>query len=213
MRSSFNAAFGRLLRPALFHALWPGGCRAFCITKPTRPLLCLSGGTPEVLEVELLLPDDVDEGRNNKSRTNVDGDDVDDFPELEEYEASKEAAAETITTIDTFARAKVANFAKRMPHSACETSSSASHLLAEVREVQTAGDEEKLFHARVRVPLPPEYGERWGEGLASTEKEAELVAAMHAERVIDAMGFPMFQLTSKQKRHAEAARNAGRWAP
>ncbi|RNC31548.1 hypothetical protein TcCL_Unassigned05924, partial [Trypanosoma cruzi] len=144
---------------------------------------------------------------------NVDGDDVEDFPELEEYEASKDAAAETITTIDTFARAKVANFAKRMPHSACETSSSASHLLAEVREVQTAGDEEKLFHARVRVPLPPEYGERWGEGLASTEKEAELVAAMHAERVIDAMGFPMFQLTSKQKRHAEAARNAGRWAP
>ncbi|KAF5225181.1 hypothetical protein C3747_13g173 [Trypanosoma cruzi] len=213
MRSSFNAAFGRLLRPALFHALWPGGCRAFCITKPTRPLLCLSGGTPEVLEVELLLPDDVDESRNNKSRTNVDGDDVEDFPELEEYEASKDAAAETITTIDTFARAKVANFAKRMPHSACETSSSASHLLAEVREVQTAGDEEKLFHARVRVPLPPEYGERWGEGLASTEKEAELVAAMHAERVIDAMGFPMFQLTSKQKRHAEAARNAGRWAP
>lgn len=165
--------------------------------------------------MELLVPD---ADAVNDNDCGVDG-----FSEVGEGEAIKDAVAETITTVDAFARAKVANFIKRMstgadvpssPSTGCSSAlSSSSNLAAEVREVQTAGDDEALFHARLRVPLPAEYGERWGEGLAPTEKEAELVAAMHAERVIDAMGFPMFQLTSKQKRHAEAARSAGRWAP
>ncbi|RNF03839.1 hypothetical protein TraAM80_05535 [Trypanosoma rangeli] len=219
MRLRLSAASGRLSRTPLCHALWWGGCQAMCMTKPTRSLLRAPSEAPEVLQVELLVPDDVTAGSNNNRNTysNGDGDDADDFAELEENEASKDAAAETVTTVDAFARAKVANFVKRMLSSASAKSSqsaaAAGSLLTEVREVQTTGDEEALFHARVRVPLPPEYGERWGEGLAPTEKEAELVAAMHAERVIDAMGLPMFQLTSKQKRHAEAARNAGRWAP
>ncbi|RNF21625.1 uncharacterized protein Tco025E_03466 [Trypanosoma conorhini] len=217
MRFRLGAASGGLPRPPFCHALWWGGSRALCVAKPTRPLLHSPNRAPELLHVELLVPEDTFAGSNNNRKTynDVDGDDADDFLELEENETSKDAAAETITTVDAFARAKVANFVKRMPPSASARSApcAASNLLTEVREVQTAGDEDALFHARVRVPLPPEYGERWGEGLAPTEKEAELVAAMHAERVIDAMGFPMFQLTSKQKRHAEAARNAGRWAP
>lgn len=60
------------------------------------------------------------------------------------------------------------------------------------------------YHARFRLPLPESYGERYGEGLADNSKDAELVAAMHGIRVINTLGLPLFQLSSRQRRHAEA---------
>ncbi|CAD2218547.1 hypothetical protein AGDE_08723 [Angomonas deanei] len=36
---------------------------------------------------------------------------------------------------------------------------------------------------------------------------------MHAERIIDALGFQLFQLSSRQKKHVEEVRKSGRWAP
>ncbi|KAH8605538.1 hypothetical protein ERJ75_001622700 [Trypanosoma vivax] len=173
-----------------------------------------SAAATEVLEVELLSPHEAD-----ASSGLPEGDeDFDSLPDEEVYEAKKEGMAETITVVDTFARAKVGNFIKRIlgdgSNSAEAPAASSSQLNFEVREVQTSGgDDDKLFHARLCLPLPLAYGERWAEGLAPTSKEAENVAAMHAERIIDALGFPMFLLTSKQQRHAAAARKAGRWAP
>jgi hypothetical protein len=153
------------------------------------------------------------------------------------------SSVQTIETVDPYAKAKVMNFIRRQQQQqkqqqyggggassgtsgissgsgeASSSASSASSTIPEmeVREVQGAGGDgsgaEVQFHARWRLPLPPEYGERFGEGFASTAKEAENVAAMHAERVIDALGFPLFLLSSKQRKHAEAARAAGRWAP
>lgn len=59
----------------------------------------------------------------------------------------------------------------------------------------------------------PSFPYLYAEGCAPTAKDAELVACMHAERLVDACGYQLFQLSSKQKRHAEAAAAAGRWAP
>lgn len=146
-------------------------------------------------------------------------------------------AVQSIDAIDTYAKAKVMNFVRRQqqlhPQSYGSSSSSGGAAAVssasssptgttipgmEVREVQRScsggdGADATQFHARWRLPLPAEYGERFGEGFAPTAKEAESVAAMHAERVIDALGFPLFLLSSKQRKHAEAARAAGRWAP
>ncbi|KPI90687.1 hypothetical protein ABL78_0123 [Leptomonas seymouri] len=152
-------------------------------------------------------------------------------------------AVQTIHAIDAYAKAKVMNFIRRQQQlpqgggaavsssaasggrsgssgscsgengAASSSSSNTSIPGMEVREVQGAEGDSTQFHARWRLPLPTEYGERFGEGFAPTAKEAENVAAMHAERVIDALGFPLFLLSSKQRKHAEAARAAGRWAP
>ncbi|KAG5473826.1 hypothetical protein LSCM1_04457 [Leishmania martiniquensis] len=125
-------------------------------------------------------------------------------------------ALEAIDAIDSYAKAKVSNFVRRLlPPSAPGASGAApssSVIGLEVRQVQGCGKTTQ-YHARWRLPLPAEFGERYGEGFAPTAKEAEAVAAMHAERVIDALGFQLFQLSSKQRKHAEAARAAGRWAP
>ncbi|KPA80540.1 putative mitochondrial hypothetical protein [Leptomonas pyrrhocoris] len=142
--------------------------------------------------------------------------------------STRTEAVQTIDVVDAYAKAKVMNFIRRQqsppPDSGDRGSagkpsaSSASSSFGapvpglEVREVQGVEGGAPQFHARWRLPLPPEYGERFGEGFAPTAKEAENVAAMHAERVIDALGFPLFLLSSKQRKHAEAARAAGRWA-
>ena len=120
---------------------------------------------------------------------------------------AEENPYEEISSIDQFARAKVLNFVKRYV-----SSTETSDTLFEVRRVHTF-DGSWQYHAKIRLPVPDSYGERTGEGLASTQKDAEAVAAMHAERVIDALGLNLFQLSSKQAKHAAAARDAGRWAP
>ncbi|CBZ35902.1 hypothetical protein, conserved [Leishmania donovani] len=125
-------------------------------------------------------------------------------------------SVETIDAIDSYAKAKVGNFVRRClqpsASGADDAAPSSSAVGLEVRQVQGCGKATQ-YHARWRLPLPAEFGERYGEGFAPTPKEAEAVAAMHAERVIDALGFQLFQLSSKQRKHAEAARAAGRWAP
>ncbi|CAG9577903.1 conserved hypothetical protein [Leishmania major strain Friedlin] len=126
------------------------------------------------------------------------------------------ASVETIDAIDSYAKAKVGNFVRRWLQPSAsgggDAAPTSSTVGLEVRQVQGCGKVTQ-HHARWRLPLPVEFGERYGEGFAPTPKEAEAVAAMHAERVIDALGFQLFQLSSKQRKHAEAARAAGRWAP
>ncbi|ORC90227.1 uncharacterized protein TM35_000092770 [Trypanosoma theileri] len=179
--------------------------RAYTTTTPPSDPSCDS---TEVLQVELLLPDEDqadDDHHYNYNSNDANGD------ERDPARSHKDEAAETITAVDSFARAKVANFITHAVSSSSPSSSSSSSV--EVRAVQTAGGEEALFHARLRLPLPAAYGERHGEGLAPDAKTAELVAAMHAVRVLDALGLPLFRLPERQRRHAAAAREAGRWAP
>lgn len=102
---------------------------------------------------------------------------------------------------DSFARARVANFVKRYsknaPHSPFHTV-----------------EEEGTFHCKVHLPMPnASYGERCGEGRASDPKEAEHLASMHAERIINALGLQLCALPSAQERYAAGVRKAGGWAP
>ncbi|CCW59672.1 unnamed protein product [Phytomonas sp. EM1] len=141
---------------------------------------------------------------------------------------STTASVEVVDTLDPFAKAKILNFVQRMISLSSTSSNATVKSVAnngllkscdksvygpEIREVQGHSGGKKQYHAMLRLPLPVEYGLRYGEGFASTERDAELVAAMHAERVLDALGFHVYQLSSKQSRHAEIARKAGRWAP
>ena len=75
------------------------------------------------------------------------------------------------------------------------------------------GEGDAEYRATIRLPLPEAYGARIAEGLATNQKDAEVAAAMHAERIIDTLGFSLYSLQTSQRRHAEAAAAAGRWAP
>eukprot|EP00796_Vickermania_ingenoplastis_P000476 gene476-256_t len=133
---------------------------------------------------------------------------------------SASGAREMVKLLDAFAKAKVINFVKRLRDAEGQVevlppddADNGQQPLIETRDV-AGSDGQQQFYARVRLPLPAAYGTGiYGEGFAPTEREAEIAACMHAERIIDALGFPIFQLSSKQKRHAEAAAAAGRWAP
>ena len=50
-------------------------------------------------------------------------------------------------------------------------------------------------------------------GFARTSAEAEYVAAMHAQRLLDSLGICVHSLAPAQRRYAETARREGRWAP
>ncbi|KAG5508829.1 hypothetical protein JKF63_05331 [Porcisia hertigi] len=71
-----------------------------------------------------------------------------------------------------------------------------------------------LYSATCQLPLPEPHGSRVAEGVAEDAKEAEVLAAMHAERVCDALGVQLFRLRTAQQKHADAVRKEeGRYAP
>lgn len=82
-------------------------------------------------------------------------------------------------------------------------------------------DEDRtLYHCRVLVPLHhPQWenskieGGLWAHGVASDRKSAETLAAMHAEYIINDLGYHIYSLPSMQRKHAAAARKDGRYAP
>nr|CCC47452.1 conserved hypothetical protein, fragment [Trypanosoma vivax Y486] len=110
--------------------------------------------------------------------------------------------------VDAFSRARVVNFIKRFSQG---TVASGSEVF-KGREVRNS-DGSTLFHSCVRLPFRTETSEIWAHGLACNSKDAELLAAMHAEYIIDEFGYHIYTLPSMQRKHAEAARKAGRWAP
>ncbi|CBZ23864.1 conserved hypothetical protein [Leishmania mexicana MHOM/GT/2001/U1103] len=171
------------------------------------------------IEVEVLMPEPEVAASGNTATTSTTNDAAASGRSSFASPADSSRASTSVVTIDaidSYAKAKVGNFVRRWlqpsASGAGDAAPSSSAVGLEVRQVQGCG-EAMQYHARWRLPLPVEFGERYGEGFAPTPKEAEAVAAMHAERVIDALGFQLFQLSSKQRKHAEAARAAGRWAP
>jgi hypothetical protein len=121
-----------------------------------------------------------------------------------------------VTTIDAFAKGKVVNFLRRMG----VKDVTIFHVVEE-KEAR-AGLEQQLqqkqqrivFRARAKLTLPsPHDGMYVAEGVGETAKDAESLAAMHAQYIIDALGIQLFRLASPQIKHAEAARKAGRYAP
>lgn len=112
-----------------------------------------------------------------------------------------------IPAIDTFSRARVLNFLKRYASAAAPEAS-----LFEISELRSSSGATH-FHAKLKLPLPNANETFYGEGIAATAKEAEMLSSMHAEYIIDAIGYHIYTLPSMQRRHAETARKAGRWAP
>ncbi|KAF5224297.1 hypothetical protein ECC02_002553 [Trypanosoma cruzi] len=110
--------------------------------------------------------------------------------------------------VDTFSRARVVNFIKRFSQGAV----TGSNDVFQVQEVKGNGGSQ-LYHCRVRLPFQSQTGEVWAHGMACNGKDAEMLAAMHAEYIIDEFGYHIYTLPSMQRKHAEAARKAGRWAP
>ncbi|KEG15300.1 putative RNA editing associated helicase 2 [Trypanosoma grayi] len=110
--------------------------------------------------------------------------------------------------VDTFSRARVVNFIKRFSQGAVASSND----VFQAREVDH-DDGSSMYHCRVRLPFESHLGELWAHGVACNSKDAEMLAAMHAEYIIDEFGYHIYTLPSMQRKHAEAARKAGRWAP
>ncbi|GET92390.1 hypothetical protein, conserved [Leishmania tarentolae] len=135
-----------------------------------------------------------------------------------------------VKVVDPFTRARMLGFVRRNVTAAApasgDSSSAASPATAGFETEAVCGGE--LFHARLQLPvtrmalhvvkeISASLGSDaprtlWAHGVSNTAKEAELLAAMHAEQMADLLGYHIFSLPSKQHRHAEAARAAGRYA-
>ncbi|KAK7194948.1 hypothetical protein NESM_000417300 [Novymonas esmeraldas] len=118
-----------------------------------------------------------------------------------------------VSVVDAFARGRIINLVRRMG----DASEKVFHVraMAPAQAAAITGDAAvPLFVASCRLPLPAPHCSRVAEGLAEDAKEAELLAAMHAERVCDALGVPIFRLRTAQQKHADAVRrDEGRYAP
>lgn len=44
-------------------------------------------------------------------------------------------------------------------------------------------------------------------------KDAEVACSMHAEAILDALGLPVYTMSTRQAKHAAARRSEGKWAP
>ncbi|CAM71746.1 RNA editing associated helicase 2,putative;with=GeneDB:Tb927.4.1500 [Leishmania infantum JPCM5] len=135
-----------------------------------------------------------------------------------------------VKVVDPYARARMLGFVRRNLTAAAQapddSSDVASPATAGFQTEAVCGGE--LFHARLQLPVTRTARQLveeisaaggsgapralWAHGVANTAKEAELLAAMHAEQMADLLGYHVFSLPSKQHRHAEAARAAGRYA-
>lgn len=115
----------------------------------------------------------------------------------------RNAAYWDVVKVDPFARSRITNFVRR--------ADTARLNVFNVHEAEMAG--RRVYVASCSLTLPEPHRSYVAEGVAENPKDAELLAAMHAERVCDALGVPLFRLPSMQRRHAESARAEGRYAP
>lgn len=125
-----------------------------------------------------------------------------------------------VQKVDPFSRGRVINFLRRMGFKGAgspfkiKATPVAGGQQMEVDDVNPTATTTVLYTATLRVPLPPPHGSYVAEGIGETVKDAELLAAMHAERVCDALGVPLFRLPSMQQKYAENVRRTeGRYAP
>lgn len=133
-----------------------------------------------------------------------------------------------VEEVDVFARPRMLSFVRRYRTQDKEGGSSGSGSVAaspndfSTKEIGSGG----VFHAALRVPVTPAAARFvdadsnpetpltavWAHGVSNTVKDAELLAAMHAERMADLLGYHLYSLPSRQRKHAKAARTAGRYA-
>ncbi|KAG5468370.1 hypothetical protein LSCM1_02350 [Leishmania martiniquensis] len=130
-----------------------------------------------------------------------------------------------VKDVDPFTRARILGFVRRNLAAGAQAPDGSSATVGFHTEAVCGGE---LFHARLQLPVTrmarqlveemSRVGESsaptvlWAHGLSNTAKDAEVLAAMHAEQMADLLGYHVFTLPSKQHKHAEAARAAGRYA-
>jgi hypothetical protein len=112
---------------------------------------------------------------------------------------------EDIPEVDSFSKAKVVNFLNRK-------GASKDQVAVAVCEIRNS-EGHTQYRGTLEIDFQGDYGTRTVEGLGDTERDAELLTFMHAERCIDALGFQLYGLRGSQQRHAKAAAEKGRWAP
>lgn len=125
-----------------------------------------------------------------------------------------------VQKVDPFSRGRVINYLRRMGFKGTgspfkiKATPVAGGQQVEVNDLHHITTTTVLYTATLRVPLPAPHGSYVAEGIGETIKDAELLAAMHAERVCDALGVPLFRLPSMQQKYAENVRRTeGRYAP
>lgn len=139
-----------------------------------------------------------------------------------------------VQQVDAFSRGRMINYIRRMGvtttnpfhiTTSVETLGQPVHVgsrqAASSPPTETQEEEEEeavistmLYTATLHLPLPPPHGSYIAEGVGENRKDAELLACMHAERVCDALGVPLFRLPSMQQNYAEnVRRQEGRYAP
>lgn len=126
---------------------------------------------------------------------------------------------EVVSTLDLFSKSKVMNFLKRVRKPEKEKFDGDVEQMGQFEhqkvwmDSNSHLDSSPVHRCLLKFVLPHPHASQTAEGIAPTEREAELAATMHAERIIDSLGLHLFSLPSMQSKHAEAAKNAGRWAP
>lgn len=144
-----------------------------------------------------------------------------------------------VQRVDSFARGRIMNYLRRMgvttanPFHTTSSIEKSSHgipvasqrggevqqqnnapWLSPEEEISSARISTVLYTATLHLPLPSPHGSYMAEGVGETIKDAEILAAMHAERVCDALGVPLFRLPSMQQKYAEnVRRREQRYAP
>ncbi|KNH04737.1 RNA editing associated helicase 2 [Perkinsela sp. CCAP 1560/4] len=61
----------------------------------------------------------------------------------------------------------------------------------------------RIFQASIILPLDEKYGDRTAIGLANSKVNAEKMCILHAIRILDALGIPLFPSAEEQKEHME----------
>ncbi|KAF8277014.1 hypothetical protein TcBrA4_0124580 [Trypanosoma cruzi] len=72
---------------------------------------------------------------------------------------------------------------------------------------------QSICRCALNLPVPRRYGDRIALGEAVDPKDAENLAAMHAELILDTLGIPLYTDGILQRRHAELCMKNGRYAP
>ena len=132
-----------------------------------------------------------------------------------------------IHKLDFFSRSRVINFSNRSASSrsngdiSLQSSTTSSNKFFVVTKNEGSMDEMARVRVDARLEIPADYSSDGvacacvftATGFAASEKDAVAACSMHAERILDELGIPIFALPSMQAKHAEAARQEGRSAP
>ena len=137
-----------------------------------------------------------------------------------QYVAMRLASIEVLRVpkVDPFCKSRVSNFIKRLP-SLSTVANCSIEKLVQTEEIVTEGavggttPQATQFVVRLKIPFADPVGERCACGIASNGKDAEALAFMHAERIVDALGLHLYAMKTMQNQHAKECRAFGRWAP